>query len=57
MALHALALKGISPLEKDKFMESENNLGIHAGAKPEIFRFAEKLRANMTEEEKKRWEL
>ena len=28
---------------------------MHAGAKPELFRFAEKLRANMTEEEKKLW--
>ena len=28
---------------------------MHAGAKPEIFRFAEKLRANMTEAERRLW--
>lgn len=33
-----------------------DELGMHAGAKPEIFRFAESLRANMTEEERKLWE-
>ena len=37
-------------------MEEKEYLGMHAGAKPEIFRFAEKLRVNMTEEEKKLWE-
>jgi len=29
---------------------------MHAGAEPEIFRFAEKLRSNMTEAERKLWE-
>ena len=37
-------------------MSEQVYLGMHAGAKPEIFRFAEKLRENMTEEEKKLWE-
>ena len=37
-------------------MKNKDELGMHAGAKPEIFRFAEKLRANMTEEESKIWE-
>lgn len=36
-------------------MSEEEYLGMHAGAKPEIFRFAEKLRSNMTEAEKKLW--
>ena len=39
-----------------RFMSEQVYLGMHAGAKPEIFRFAEKLRENMTEEEKKLWE-
>ena len=34
----------------------DKKLGMHAGAKPELFRFAEKLRANMTEAEKKLWD-
>ena len=38
-------------------MSEEEYFGMHAGAKPEIFRFAEKLRADMTDEEKKLWEL
>ena len=37
-------------------MSKQEYLGMHAGAKPELFRFAEKLRANMTEAEKKLWE-
>ena len=37
-------------------MIEEENLGMHAGAEPEIFRFAEKLRSNMTEAERKLWE-
>lgn len=37
-------------------MSKEEYFGMHAGAKPEIFRFAEKLRANMTEQEKKLWD-
>lgn len=34
----------------------DENFGMHAGAKPELFRFAEKLRAKMTEAEKELWE-
>ena len=37
-------------------MGENEYLGMHAGAKPELFRFAEKLRANMTEAEKMLWE-
>lgn len=37
-------------------MSEQEYLGMHAGAKPELFRFAEELRANMTEAEKKVWE-
>lgn len=37
-------------------MIEKEYLGMHAGAKPEIFRFAEKLRENMTKEENKLWE-
>ena len=36
-------------------MSEQEYLGMHAGAKPELFRFAAKLRANMTEPEKKLW--
>ena len=36
-------------------MSDQEYSGMHAGAKPEIFRFAEKLRANMTEAEKRLW--
>ena len=36
-------------------MSEQEYLGMHAGAKPEIFRFAEKLREKMTEEEKELW--
>lgn len=37
-------------------MSALNHLGMHAGAKPEIFIFARKLRATMTPEEKILWE-
>ncbi|MCB0631130.1 MAG: endonuclease domain-containing protein [Saprospiraceae bacterium] len=37
-------------------MGENEYLGMHAGAKPELFRFAEKLRANMTEAEQMLWE-
>lgn len=37
-------------------MKKIENLGMHAGAKPEIFRFAEQLRIKMTPSEKKLWE-
>ena len=37
-------------------MKKIENLGMHAGAKPEIFRFAEQLRAKMTPAEKVLWE-
>jgi very-short-patch-repair endonuclease len=36
--------------------EYNHFFGMHAGAKPELFRFAEKLREQMTEPEKKLWE-
>ena len=36
-------------------MSDQEYSGMHAGAKPEIFRFAEKLRANMTEAERRLW--
>ena len=48
--------KGNLPAETTKMMSEQEYLGMHAGAKPELFRFAEKLRANMTEAEKKLWE-
>jgi len=35
--------------------DSLKTLGMHAGAKPEIFRFAEKLRVKMTPPENKLW--
>lgn len=34
----------------------DENFRMHAGAKPELFRFAEKLRVKMTESEKRLWE-
>lgn len=37
-------------------MNELESLGMHAGAKPEIFQFAKMLRANMTKSEKKLWE-
>ena len=37
-------------------MSEQEYMGMHAGAKPEIFRFAEMLRKKMTNEEKKLWE-
>ena len=36
-------------------MSEREYLGMHAGAKPEIFRFAKELRANMTAAEKQLW--
>lgn len=51
----ALALKGIRP-PKQLPMSEQEYFGMHAGAKPELFRFAEKLRANMTEAEIKLWD-
>lgn len=36
-------------------MKKLEDYGMHAGAKPEIFRFAKQLRANMTDTEKKLW--
>ena len=36
--------------------EHNQYYGMHAGAKPELFRFAEELRERMTEPEKKLWE-
>ena len=36
-------------------MKNIENLGMHAGAKPEIFRFAVQLRLKMTPSEKKLW--
>ncbi|HMQ61292.1 MAG TPA: endonuclease domain-containing protein, partial [Flavilitoribacter sp.] len=41
---------------KQTYMNDQEYSGMHAGAKPELFRFAEKLRANMTEAEMKLWE-
>ena len=35
--------------------EQNQHRGMHAGAKPELFRFAEELRERMTESEKKLW--
>ena len=55
MPSRALPLKGISPLKQQRMSEYEY-FGMHAGAKPELFRFAEQLRVNMTEAEKKLWE-
>lgn len=37
-------------------MKEIEDLGMHAGAKPEIFRFAEQLRTKMTLSEKRLWE-
>ncbi len=37
-------------------MHTEEGSHLHAGAQPEIFRFAALLRANMTEEENVLWE-
>ena len=37
-------------------MSEDDFIGMHAGAKPELFRFAEKLRTEMTEAETKLWE-
>jgi very-short-patch-repair endonuclease len=38
-----------------KNKQMANKLSMHAGAKPELFRFAEKLRLEMTEAEIKLW--
>ena len=38
-------------------MNNDNqHLGMHAGAKPELFRFAEELREQMTEPEQELWD-
>ena len=37
-------------------MKKIENLGMHTGAKPEIFRFAEQLRTKITPSEKELWE-
>ena len=43
-------------MKKHRNSDNKDTMGMHAGATPEIFRFAAKLRAKMTPEEKRLWE-